>query len=486
MPSRLNDKDTSLILSNKTIDLNEDKNAYLGGPFGTNEKDYIEVLIYDTNNNFLESTIVNSDDYEYYNSGVKLKTGTILRKMGYDRGKFVVKYNFLRKLAGSWETLLTNNDDTLYTEEFNRNDPNDIAKIGDTLFLKENKYVIHEISPTRTEIRLIPQHIKNEKYLRDFFNLGRTVTKYKSNQDDESKLEFKTSGDITAEHSTEIGFVATSQGEFTPDMIGGTLVVPNVFITSEKTFGLDSGDVGDTTVEQFETVSNADEIQARFFVDEADCVGITDNSTGNRGDFMLNSIFQKFKGPDNQGYAMEEFPPFGPNEDNSSDGINWGMGDTDDNVARMKWIWNLDDSKFKPQRFHDGAQNNSIILVSNSTVPGNTTTQYTWEFYGWDENAQEIFHQIRPTGPDGGGHVEILNVDDPSFATKDGANELKAVNTLDVTENNDGTITRPLSKVKFRIHSEQTRVGVILTINQNLINKSSRIHMPACIETDNS
>ena len=164
MPSRLNDKDTSLILSNKTIDLNEDKNAYLGGPFGTNEKDYIEVLIYDTNNNFLESTIVNSDDYEYYNSGVKLKTGTILRKMGYDRGKFVVKYNFLRKLAGSWETLLTNNDDTLYTEEFNRNDPNDIAKIGDTLFLKENKYVIHEISPTRTEIRLIPQHIKNEKY----------------------------------------------------------------------------------------------------------------------------------------------------------------------------------------------------------------------------------------------------------------------------------------------------------------------------------
>ena len=41
---------------------------------------------------------------------MKLKTGTILRKMGYDRGRFVVKYNFLRRMAGSHETLLVNND----------------------------------------------------------------------------------------------------------------------------------------------------------------------------------------------------------------------------------------------------------------------------------------------------------------------------------------------------------------------------------------
>ena len=43
------------------------------------------------------------DDVEV---GIKLKTGTILRKLGYDRGRYIVKYNFLRKIAGSYENIL--------------------------------------------------------------------------------------------------------------------------------------------------------------------------------------------------------------------------------------------------------------------------------------------------------------------------------------------------------------------------------------------
>ena len=77
--ARLNSKDLELTLTGKTVDLSDTKNAYLGGEFLTNSRDYIEVLIYDTNNNFLESAIVNEEDYLYDQSnGIKLKTGTIL------------------------------------------------------------------------------------------------------------------------------------------------------------------------------------------------------------------------------------------------------------------------------------------------------------------------------------------------------------------------------------------------------------------------
>ena len=38
-------------------------------------------------------------------------------------------------------------------------------------FLKENKYIVHEISPSRTEVRLIPQNINDSTYKQ---NLVRT------------------------------------------------------------------------------------------------------------------------------------------------------------------------------------------------------------------------------------------------------------------------------------------------------------------------
>ena len=117
--ARLNEKARELTLTGKSVDLSAPINAYLGGEFLTNPKDYIEVLIYDTNENLLESNIVSEEDYVFDpQTGVKLKTGTILRKMGYDRGKFIVKYNFLRQVAGSYENIALdeNNNITDYVD----------------------------------------------------------------------------------------------------------------------------------------------------------------------------------------------------------------------------------------------------------------------------------------------------------------------------------------------------------------------------------
>jgi len=129
--SRLNKIDSDLLYAGVNIDLSSAEHAYLGGEFTENPNDYIEVLIYDTNETFLESAVVDSGDYIYdEGEGIKLKTGTILRKLGYDRGRYVVKYNFLRKVAGSYENVLVDINNERYTEEFDPSNPTDRARIG--------------------------------------------------------------------------------------------------------------------------------------------------------------------------------------------------------------------------------------------------------------------------------------------------------------------------------------------------------------------
>ena len=58
--SRLKEKDTELLLGGQTIDLSSNEYSYLGGEFLDNVDDFVEVLIYDTNKNFLESLRFNN------------------------------------------------------------------------------------------------------------------------------------------------------------------------------------------------------------------------------------------------------------------------------------------------------------------------------------------------------------------------------------------------------------------------------------------
>ena len=173
--SRLNQKDLQILQTGLDIDFNSPEYSYLDGAFGENPNDYIEVLIHDEQENFLESGIVEKENYEIRPLGVKLKTGTILRKFGYDRGRYVVKYNFFRKTAGSYENLLVDENQIPFSGESNINEQT--GKITDEngreLFIKENKYLIHEISPSRTELRLTAQNIRGRQCVSEFFNLQR-------------------------------------------------------------------------------------------------------------------------------------------------------------------------------------------------------------------------------------------------------------------------------------------------------------------------
>ena len=93
---RISKTDNDLITTRRTVNLASPEKSYMGGEFLNNSKDHIQLLIYDENENFLESFILDVDDYMLVNNGagqeVRMKTGTILRKNGYDRGRFVLKF----------------------------------------------------------------------------------------------------------------------------------------------------------------------------------------------------------------------------------------------------------------------------------------------------------------------------------------------------------------------------------------------------------
>ena len=159
MEKRLNQKDFDILFSGKRINNNDVDYKYIP-PFDVNnDDDYIEALIHDSEQNFLESVIVDREDYRYIDiEGVpelKIDSGTILRKSGYDRGRYVVKYNFLRKVAGSYETILVDEegdtydpslgyhvmpDGTIMDGESHENTTGKILQIKDCLLYTSKKY----------------------------------------------------------------------------------------------------------------------------------------------------------------------------------------------------------------------------------------------------------------------------------------------------------------------------------------------------------
>ena len=253
MKSKLSEKDLELlqIKGNVNIDPTIPKYSYLfprfdGGVDG-NERDYVEAHIYDTSENFLESAVVNK---EYVNkaedNSIKIKTGTFLRKIGYDRGRYVVKYNFFRKMAGDHKPILVDAGGVIFNEAIDTDDGGNIAIQSDgriftknkeqniELFLRENKYFIHEISPSRQEVRLAAQQIKNDKYLRDFFNLQRESKRIGSTGTIDSHLQFvpDQQGDgSSAATSTTLKLVNPNGNEFSKNLIGGVLEIPTAFVS---------------------------------------------------------------------------------------------------------------------------------------------------------------------------------------------------------------------------------------------------------------
>ena len=237
--ARLNEKDLSLLSEGKTTSMQGAGWAYLGGKFTENPNDYIQVSIYDTNENFLESSVVGLDDYLYDDDKLKLKTGTIVRKIVYDRGRYVVKYNFFRRLAGSYQNILVDSNNNRYFGDYSVDDETGIIRDvdGKRVHLKEYKYYIHEISPSRREVRLAPQRIGDSEYNADFYELQTELKRMESNGTIRFVGDAADKGDsLQMEYVINENVAGSQYNSFPTQITNGQLVLHNVFSQPLKTY----------------------------------------------------------------------------------------------------------------------------------------------------------------------------------------------------------------------------------------------------------
>ena len=440
--ARLNQKDTDLLNTNQVIDLSSQKYAYLGGEFGSNSNDYVEVLVY-SGENFLESGVVDSSDYENRGQdGIKIKTGTILRKMGYDRGKFNVKFNFFRKTAGSNETLLVDSAGKVYRGEFHTMSDGSImsgAQHSDAsypLFLKENKYPIQEISPSRNEVRLISQNIKDNEY-KDNFNDSQLLRKKVQINND---AEFISDGDSTKRNSLRMKLSGlTSRFKNVQSLVGGYVYLPNSYIerflppppAADGTTGAEIGGEVESEI-----------VQANFIISDES------QATRRRGDTSFKKIYDIFK----DGYPTEEFL-----REKGYDGDYGAMlGQVighQEGKGNVNVIRKLNENTMDVPAYGKG---DIITLKSVSSKP-NTSTTYTWTFYGYDWNSD-------------GTWVKFTNNNNKIAIQNPPATGLQVIDR-DKTNGSEVTIA---------LQAFNSRVGVSLKIDTK--NETSTVSLPACIE----
>ncbi len=169
---------------------------FMSGQAGVH--DYIECHIYDeTGENLIESFI--TKDYEIKNNRVVTKPGNDLRSQGYIRGKYHVKYNFLREEFGTNEVVLVYADNNEVYTGPKRMYPNksdlpwyidddNLIYVGikgqddkrRELLIKDLSAWIHKISKDRKEIRLIPNDIDSSRYKTSFHGLSKIIQRWNS------------------------------------------------------------------------------------------------------------------------------------------------------------------------------------------------------------------------------------------------------------------------------------------------------------------
>ena len=151
-------------------------------PFGESSNDFIAFYIYDLEDNYLDSGKIISIPTDG-----KLDVGAHLRGLGYERGDYKIVYNFLRLVGGSWKSVLVKKSDkSIYASDEPRwidtNGKIYAGETGDTeeeLLIKDYKYFLQEISPSRTEVRLaVNPGINDSDYLEGFRLMGYTCLSF--------------------------------------------------------------------------------------------------------------------------------------------------------------------------------------------------------------------------------------------------------------------------------------------------------------------
>jgi hypothetical protein len=327
--------------------------------------------------------------------------------------------------------------------------------------IKEYKYFIHEISPSRKEVRLATQNISDEQYLRDFYYAQKTKKTVQADGTGDSAIIFEgeAHGQPVQEDSLAMRF-SFPDNVFSTKMVGGTLVIPDAFVKSYTEIVQPYS--GEGAVPEIEIEGTP--IQARFFVDRDASYTEIVNANGSLGDKTFALALEKFANG-GVGYDDETLPA-------SLTGIDF------EGTNKMSNIRNLKDSNFNCMYYEWGGGTDSyVVLRSNSTLPNvETPTNYLWEITGWDkDNNPTRWNPITPRTGASGGDFTIETSSDTTVATTAGLSNTFQAQTVD---GQDG------STFIFTMHSKNLHIGIKLTVSQPFGDGSaeSTLWLPAIIE----
>jgi len=226
-------------------------------------KDYIELFIYDVDDNFLQKKNLKVPDIQDTDINFKLNIGQHLRDCGYVQGDYKVLYKFVRKLAGDdTQHIVTDSSGQVYNGSY-QTGPSEMfdkstqpptptffktvdggVDLTQQVFIYPFTYRIDEASPDGTEVKLSTNpNIDNATYVENLKNVNREAIyfpkeKIKFGQigDNKKLTETNTVSLMTQGNSYNVGEV--SDLKFTKSMEGKTLVLQNFFKALIPTHGI--------------------------------------------------------------------------------------------------------------------------------------------------------------------------------------------------------------------------------------------------------
>ena len=169
---------------------------------------------------------------------VDLNIGQHLRNLGFRQGDYKVTYKFLRRLAGRPRTIFVDEKGKIFTGDVERKLINGetryFQKTSDEeksnnepieVFIRDQKYVIAESSPDKSELRIStdPQ-VRNDEYLSDFKEMNAMIEYQPINDDNGGLIKF----DSKDQNVLEFDINPQDRG-FTQNMVGGQIVIPSLY-----------------------------------------------------------------------------------------------------------------------------------------------------------------------------------------------------------------------------------------------------------------
>tara|TARA_Y100000590_G_scaffold178430_1_gene203588 strand:+ start:2163 stop:3209 length:1047 start_codon:yes stop_codon:yes gene_type:complete len=205
----------------------------IAGTFGKHESDFIQYYVYDSDGNFITSKIKTGGSRVDL---VKLNPGQDLRDCGLIAGKYRIEYNFLRQRGGKPRVIFQDEEDQIWNGQIREENgryfkgielDNNNPTTKEEVFIFDDTYMVHEISPSRQEVRIVAKDSDIAEYNNGFASLLFKEFRY-------NPILTDIAGDGKIDSNDPFKFVATlddSDAGFKEEMVGGYIEIPNAFIT---------------------------------------------------------------------------------------------------------------------------------------------------------------------------------------------------------------------------------------------------------------